>query len=68
MTPISIRLKELRKARGWSQVELAERAGIRQGTISAIEKGETKGIDFATLEALADVFEVDPAVLLKRVK
>ena len=66
MAAIRIRIKELRVARGWSQAELAKRTGIRRATISAIENGQTTGIDFATLEALGDVFGVDPAVLLKR--
>jgi transcriptional regulator with XRE-family HTH domain len=66
MMPISIRIKDLRRALGWSQAEVSRRTGIRQATISAIENGQTKGIDFDTLEALADVFEVDPALLIKR--
>ncbi len=66
MTPIHIRIREVRQALGWSQVEVSRRTGIRQATISAIENGQTKGIDFDTLEALADVFEVDPAILIRR--
>jgi len=31
-------LERLRKLRGWSQEELAEKAGVRQATISDIEK------------------------------
>ena len=68
MTPIHIRIKEFRQALGLSQAEVSRRTGIRQATISAIENGQTKGVDFETLEALADVFEVDPALLIKRVK
>ena len=68
MTPIRIRIREIRKSLGLSQAELSKRTGIRQATISAIENGHTAGIDFDTLEALADVFEVDPAVLIKRVR
>ena len=33
------RLKELRIERGWSQAELAERAGLPQQTISHLENG-----------------------------
>ena len=29
-----------RKKRGWTQMQLAERAGLRQATISMIESGE----------------------------
>lgn len=32
-------LRRARKQRGWSQSQLAERVGIRQGTISLIETG-----------------------------
>lgn len=32
-------VKQLRKDRGWSQQELAERLGIDQATVSRIERG-----------------------------
>jgi HTH-type transcriptional regulator / antitoxin HipB len=32
-------IRRARKQRGWSQSQLAERVGIRQGTISLIETG-----------------------------
>ncbi len=62
--PITIRVRELREQRGWSQAEVARRAGVRQATLSAIERGETKGVDFETLERLALAFEAHPAVLI----
>jgi transcriptional regulator with XRE-family HTH domain len=68
MTPIHIRIEEFRLALGLSQAEVSRRTGIRPATISAIENGQTTGIDFDTLEALADVLEVDPAMLIKRVE
>lgn len=37
--PTMQRLKEIREARGLSQVELAERAGVDQATISRLERG-----------------------------
>ena len=64
MTPIRLRLKELREARGWTQTELAERSGVPQGTISKIESGKTGGIDFDNLEKLADALNVNAAVLI----
>jgi putative transcriptional regulator len=33
------RLKELRAARAWSQVELAERLGVSRQTVNALETG-----------------------------
>lgn len=32
-------LRSLRLSRGWSQKDLADRAGIRQGTVSSLENG-----------------------------
>ena len=66
MTPIAIRIKELREQRGWSQADLCRISGTRQATISAIENGHTKGIDFDTLERLAKALEVHPAALIEK--
>lgn len=33
------RIKELRAAKGWTQAELAIKAGVRRETISFLEKG-----------------------------
>lgn len=63
---ITLRVRELREARGWSQAELARRAGIRPSTLSAIENGQTKGVDFDTLEKLARALEVDPGFLIAK--
>lgn len=34
------RIKEMRQERGWSQTELAKRAGSTQNTISSLETGQ----------------------------
>ena len=68
MTPIRLRVEELRKAKGLSQVELANRAGIQRGTIIAIEKGRTRGIDFDTLDRVAAALGVDAAMLVVHTK
>jgi DNA-binding Xre family transcriptional regulator len=39
---------------------------VRWATLSAIETGQTKGIDFETLEKLATALEVHPAALIER--
>lgn len=64
VTPITLRVRELREARRWSLRELARRAGLRPASLSAIERGQTTGIDFETLEKLAKALEVDPGYLL----
>lgn len=63
---VYLRLRELREARGLTQTELAARAGLRQGTISRIERRATDSIEFTVLEQLADALEVDPALLISR--
>jgi transcriptional regulator with XRE-family HTH domain len=52
------RFRRLRILRGLSQVELAEKAGLTQVTISRIERGYPA--IFATLEKAAEVLEVQP--------
>lgn len=66
MSPLTLRVKELRLAKNWSQQELADRAGLARLTITKIESGKTTRIEFSVLEKLADAFSVDPAVLLER--
>jgi transcriptional regulator with XRE-family HTH domain len=64
MTPITIRLRELRTAKGWTQEVLATRSGVRRVTISRIENEQTKGVDFDTLERLAKALGCDPGYLI----
>ncbi len=64
MTPITLRVKQLREAKGWSQVHLAEEAGVRRATLSAIENNLTSGIDFETLEKLAKALGCDAGYLI----
>ena len=64
LSPISIRLEELRQAKDLSQAELARRSGVPQSTISRIEAGETGSITLANLERLADALGVNAAVLI----
>jgi len=64
MTPVHLRVRELREAKGLSQVELARKAEVRQATLSAIEKGQTRRVDFDVLERLARALGVDPGFLV----
>ena len=64
MAPVSLRIAELRRSRGWSQAELARRSGVPQPTISRIEARKTNSIDLANLERLAEALEVNAAVLI----
>ena len=64
MTPIALRVKELRTAKGWSQAELARRAGIRRATVNRLENAQIRSLNVEVLEKLARVLEVDPGYLL----
>ena len=64
MSPIQIRLRELRTAKGLTQVQLAELCGMPQSTISRIESGSTTGVDFETLDRLAAALGVHPSELI----
>lgn len=66
VTPLRLRLRDLRAARGLTQQQLAEVAQVRQATISAIENGETDGVKFAVLERLADALDCEPGELIER--
>lgn len=66
MSPIRVRLRELREAKGLSQEALGEAAGVRQATISELESGRKQRLDFGILERLADALGVEPGELLER--
>lgn len=49
----------LRKQRGWSQEELAQRAGIAQERISKIESGNFDSLTMKTLRNFSHAFDVN---------
>ena len=60
-----MRLKEVRKRRGISQLRLALELGMNQNSISRYENGEREA-DYRTLIRLADYFNVSIDYLLER--
>lgn len=60
-----MRLKELRKSRGISQLKLAIDLNMNQNSISRYENGEREA-DYATLVRFADYFDVSVDYLLGR--
>jgi len=50
-------IRELREERGWSQFELAVRAGVTPGTVGNWERGKTEP-KATQLRRLAEVFGV----------
>lgn len=60
-----MRLKQLRKQRGISQLKLAMDLNMNQNSISRYETGEREA-DYATLIRFADYFNVSIDYLLER--
>ncbi len=55
---IALQVIDLRRERGLTQKQLAERCGIDQGDISRIERGSTSPTA-RTLQRIADVLDAD---------
>lgn len=64
MSPVRLRVKELRTAKGMTQAQLAKAASVREATLTAIENQRTTGVDFDVLERLASALGVDPGFLI----
>ena len=64
MGPIELALPRLRTRRRLSQRQLAALAGMRPDTISALERGDTHGIQFDTLARLCEALGCTPGDLL----
>jgi transcriptional regulator with XRE-family HTH domain len=65
MTPVRLRLAQLRTKAGLSQNQLAKLSGVPQSTISRLEGEIHKGVDFAVLERLADALKVHASTLIE---
>lgn len=59
---VALRVKQLRAAKKWTQIDLAVASGIPRGTISGIEKGA--GTSRTNLIALALALDTSVAVLI----
>jgi transcriptional regulator with XRE-family HTH domain len=62
LPPLAVNLRNLRKARGLTQDDLADAAGVWQATVSCIERGYRSGPP-VVLDAIAGVLGVDLEVL-----
>lgn len=66
-TIIAENVRMERRRRGWSQEELAEKAGLHRNYIGAIERGEVNfGIE--NVAKLAVALQVQPHVLLQELR
>jgi transcriptional regulator with XRE-family HTH domain len=60
-----LRLRKLRKEKGWTQVQMADALGIDRSYISDMEGGK-KNVCLPTLEVLAQGFGISMARLISR--
>ena len=59
---MTLRIKELRDEKGWTQEVLASKAGISRSQLAMIEKG-TRPANTLRLDAIAEALGVDPKAL-----
>lgn len=60
------RLRKLRKQRGWTQVQMAERLGLDRSYLADIERG-MRNISIVNLEIIAEGFGLSLSQLLSRI-
>ena len=65
MTPVEMRLREVRTAAGLTQAQLAEKAGLDQGQVSRIEANATM-ISLDVLNRLCRALKCQPGDILVR--
>ena len=65
MTPVEIRLREVRQAAGLTQAQLARKAKLAQGEISRIESHATM-ISLDVLDRLCRALKCEPGDILVR--
>jgi transcriptional regulator with XRE-family HTH domain len=59
------RIRKLRKARGWTQVEMAELVGIDRSFLADVERGK-RNISVLNLELIAHGFKISLSQLFSR--
>jgi transcriptional regulator with XRE-family HTH domain len=67
MSPLTTRVRELRQAKGWSQLRLAQEAGVRQAGISRLENltASARKLDLRILERVASALDTTVLALLE---
>lgn len=60
MREVGLRLRHARKLRKLTQVKLAQLAGVKQASISDLERGESKSFRGQTLVSVARVLNIRP--------
>jgi transcriptional regulator with XRE-family HTH domain len=60
------KIRQLRKQKGWSQEEFADKCGLGRAHMSLIERGQ-QNLTLATLESLCKVLGISMSAILKGV-
>lgn len=60
---IGEKIKSLRKQAGLTQMQLSKKAGIKQPTLSAIEKGDAKNLRATTVAGIAKALNISESLL-----
>jgi transcriptional regulator with XRE-family HTH domain len=64
MTQLGVRVRELRKARGWSQQRLGDEAGVTAQTVWLLETHQLNDVKLSTLSKISDAMGVSLTDLL----
>lgn len=64
MAILNDRIKEIRKKRGLTLLQLADILGVKEATVQRYESGEIKNIKYDTIVAIAKALHVHPAYLM----
>ncbi|MGD0601914.1 MAG: helix-turn-helix transcriptional regulator [Terriglobales bacterium] len=62
---LGTRIRKLRKKRGWTQVEMAERVGIDRSFLADVERGK-RNVSILNLDLMAKGLKVSLSQLLSR--
>lgn len=61
------RIRELRKAKGWRQIDLAQHCGVREVHLSYLERGKRE-VGFNTLVAIARGLRIKLSDLIRDIE
>lgn len=64
MSTLNDRIKEMRKRKGLTLLEVAEYLGVQEATVQRYESGNIKNLKHETICKLADLFGCDPQYLV----
>jgi transcriptional regulator with XRE-family HTH domain len=65
LTRLGDRIRKLRKARGWTQAEMAERVDIDRSFLADVERGK-RNVSVLNLELIAHGFKISLSQLFTR--